>query len=50
MMGSQLSEADFRAHCVRVIDNNGSMEDMRHSADSVVETVRSRIRTEKGKN
>jgi dephospho-CoA kinase len=49
MMGSQLSEAEFRAHCVRVIDNNGSMEDMQRSADNVLETVRSSIRTEKGK-
>ncbi len=48
MMASQLSEAEFRTHCVRVIDNNGSMEDMYRSADNAVEAVRSGIRVKKG--
>ena len=50
MMRAQMDEAGYREHCIRVIDNNGSIEDMRRSADEAVRAALGRYGITEGKN
>ena len=36
---SQMSDKEYRAHCRRVIDNDGSLEKMKDSVDSIIKEV-----------
>lgn len=36
IFASQLSEDDFRSHCARVIDNNGSVEETKAQLDAIM--------------
>lgn len=39
IFASQLDEAAFRRHCVRVIDNNGTEEETRRQLDGILEII-----------
>ncbi len=39
ILDSQLSDKEYRSHCRRVIDNDGSMEEMHAGIDKIIEEV-----------
>lgn len=40
---SQISDGDYRKHCVRIIDNDGSIQDMHASVDKILKEVSNKI-------
>ena len=39
IIASQLSDAEYRKHCARIIDNDGSIEEMKTSVDTILKEV-----------
>ena len=39
ILDSQLSDKEYRAHCRRIIDNDGSLEEMQGSVDKIIKEV-----------